>query len=59
MIYKYNEHVSAKALSDLREAVGWNRMESEYENPLLTSYLECKNECFLYKAGLFIWRNIY
>jgi len=27
MIYKYNEHVSAKALSDLREAVGWNRME--------------------------------
>lgn len=38
MIYKYNEIVPAKALSDLREAVGWNRMESEYENPLLTSY---------------------
>lgn len=38
MIYKYNEPVSAKALSDLRESVGWNRMESEYKNPLLTSY---------------------
>ena len=38
MIYKYNETVSAKALSDLRESVGWNRMESEYSNPLMTSY---------------------
>lgn len=38
MIYKYNEPVSAKALSDLREAVGWNRMEKEYANPLLISY---------------------
>ena len=38
MIYKYNETVSAKALSDLREAVGWNRMEEEYENPLMISY---------------------
>ena len=38
MIYRYNETISAKALSDLREAVGWNRMESEYENPLMTSY---------------------
>ena len=38
MIYRHNETVSAKALSDLREAVGWNRMESEYENPLMTSY---------------------
>jgi len=38
MTYKYNEPVSAKALSDLREAVGWNRMEKEYENPLMTSY---------------------
>lgn len=37
MIYRHNETVSAKALSDLREAVGWNRMESEYENPLMTS----------------------
>ena len=38
MIYQYNETVSAKALSDLREAVGWNRMEDEYNNPLMTSY---------------------
>ena len=38
MIYKYNETISAKALSDLREAVGWNRMEEEYGNSLMTSY---------------------
>ncbi len=38
MVYKYNETVSPKALSDLREAVGWNRMEKEYASPLMTSY---------------------
>ena len=38
MIYQYNETVSAKDLSDLREAVGWNRMESEYSNPLMMSF---------------------
>ncbi len=38
MIYKYNETVSPKDLSDLREAVGWNRMDNEYKNPLMTSY---------------------
>lgn len=38
MVYRYNEAVSAKALSDLRESVGWNRMEDEYNNPLMTSY---------------------
>lgn len=38
MIYQYNKIVSAKDLSDLRESVGWNRMESEYSNPLMTSY---------------------
>ena len=38
MIYKYNETVSAAALSDLRESVGWNRMEEEYNNPRLTSF---------------------
>jgi len=38
MIYQYNETVSAKALSDLREAVGWNRMEDEYSNPLMISF---------------------
>ena len=38
MIYQYNKIVSAKDLSDLREAVGWNRMESEYSNPLMMSF---------------------
>lgn len=38
MMYKFNEKVSVEALADLREAVGWNRMESEYKNPLMTSY---------------------
>ena len=38
MIYKYNEPISAKEISDLRESVGWNRMEKEYKNPLMTSY---------------------
>ena len=38
MIYQYNETVSAKALSDLRESVGWNRMEDEYSNPLMISF---------------------
>ena len=38
MTYKFNEAVSAKALADLREDICWNRMENEYENPLLTSY---------------------
>ena len=38
MMYKFNEKVSVKALADLRESVGWNRMEKEYKNPLMTSY---------------------
>ena len=38
MIYVCNEAVSVKELADLRESVGWNRMEKEYKNPLLTSY---------------------
>ena len=38
MIYIYNEAVSVKDLADLRESVGWNRMENAYKNPLLTSY---------------------
>lgn len=38
MIYVCNEAVSVKELSDLRESIGWNRMENEYKNPLLTSY---------------------
>ncbi len=38
MTYICNETVSVKVLADLRESVGWNRMENEYKNPLLTSY---------------------
>ena len=38
MTYRYNEAVPVKALADLREAVGWNRMEREYQSPLLTSF---------------------
>lgn len=38
MVFKFNEKLSVKALADLREAVGWNRMENEYKNPLMTSY---------------------
>ena len=38
MVYEFNEKVSVKALADLRESVGWNRMEKEYINPLMNSY---------------------
>lgn len=38
MLYEYNKPVSAKALADLREAVGWNRMEDEYSSPRLVSF---------------------
>ena len=38
LVYKFNEKVSVKALADLRESVGWNRMDREYQNPLMTSY---------------------
>ncbi len=38
MIYKINETVCPEALSDLRESVGWNRMEKEYGDPLMNSF---------------------
>ena len=38
MIYICNETVSVNDLADLRESVGWSRMEKEYNNPLLSSY---------------------
>ena len=38
MIYICDEPVSVNDLADLRESVGWSRMEKEYNNPLLTSY---------------------
>lgn len=39
MIYKINEPTSAKAIADLRQSVGWNRMDSVYKNPIMTSFL--------------------
>ena len=38
MIYKYNEKVDVKEICDLRQAVGWNRMEKELADPRLKSY---------------------
>ena len=38
MIFKYNEKVDVKELCDLRQAVGWNRMEKELSNPRLQSF---------------------
>lgn len=33
-----NSVVDAKSIANLREAVGWNRMENAYNDPLLLSY---------------------
>lgn len=38
MEFIYNKPTLSKEIADLREAVGWSRMESSYSNPLLTSY---------------------
>ena len=38
MIFIENAPTSAKQIADLREAVGWNRMENCYENELMASY---------------------
>ncbi len=46
MTYICNEAVSVSALADLRESVGWNRMENEYKSPLLTSYTNIRLEMF-------------
>ena len=36
--YIENEPISPKAIADLRRSVGWNGMESCYNNPLMASY---------------------
>ncbi len=36
--YIENTPALAKDIADLREAVGWNRMESVYRDPCMTSY---------------------
>ena len=51
MIYKFDEKVSVKDLAALRESVGWNRMENEYKNPLLTSYYHIA----VYEKEVLIW----
>ena len=38
MIYHINEPASAKQIADLRQCIGWNRMESAYKNPAMVSY---------------------
>ena len=38
MIFKYNERVNVQDLCDLRQTVGWNRMEKEMADPRLNSY---------------------
>lgn len=38
MTYIENQPVSAKEIADLRQSVGWNRMEDCYQNERMTSY---------------------
>ena len=38
IIYIENMPLSPKDIADLRASVGWNRMESEYSNPIMHSY---------------------
>jgi ribosomal protein S18 acetylase RimI-like enzyme len=38
MDYQMNELMSAVDIGDLRQAVGWNRMEACYSNPAMSSY---------------------
>lgn len=36
--YIDNKLTSSKAIADLRESVGWNRMEAVYSDPFMTSF---------------------
>lgn len=38
MLYCINAPVSAKEIADLRQCIGWNRMEDAYHNPAMISY---------------------
>lgn len=38
MEYREFPAVSARQLADLRESVGWNRMEAAYQNPAMRSF---------------------
>lgn len=39
MDYRLNEEISVLTLADLRQSVGWNRMEQELGNPQLQDFL--------------------
>lgn len=39
MDYRLNEEISTWTLADLRQSVGWNRMEQELGNPKLQDFL--------------------
>lgn len=39
MTYCVNEPVPSKAIADLRQSVGWNRMDTAYQDPMLISYV--------------------
>jgi len=39
MDYRLNEKISVLTLADLRQSVGWNRMERELGNPKLQDFL--------------------
>ncbi|OBR95493.1 MULTISPECIES: hypothetical protein [Clostridium] len=45
MDYRINEKISVSNLADLRQSVGWNRMECELENPNLQDFhtIACYN----------------
>ena len=38
IFYIENEPTSARQIAELRQSVGWNRMQECYQNPLMTSY---------------------
>ena len=38
MIFKFNERINVQEICDLRQSVGWNRMEKEMADPRLKSY---------------------
>ncbi len=46
MEYGLNDLVTVQEIADLRQAVGWNRMEEEYRNPKLKNFFEiaCRQE---------------
>jgi Predicted acetyltransferase len=48
--YKVNTRVSPSDIADLRQSVGWNRMEDSYANPALVSH--CHIACYAENSRL-------